>query len=147
MAHETGSTPQDLPWAELTAAAEAAATMAYCPYSGHFVGAAGLLPDGRIVAGCNVENAVYLAVHAEWSMISAARLAGADRLLAAVVMVGGDNPRRTAPCGFCRQMLHEIGGDELWLLTQDGYVQLGALLPGAFSGANLAADTVPPASS
>jgi cytidine deaminase len=120
--------------------------MAYCPYSGHFVGAAGLLPDGRIVAGCNVENAVYLAVHAEWAMISAARLAGADRLLAAVVMVGGENPRRTLPCGFCRQMLHEIGGDELWLLTPAGHVQLGTLLPDAFSGANLTADQATPPS-
>jgi cytidine deaminase len=122
-------------WAVLRRAAEDAAAHAYAPYSGYRVGAAGLVDDGRVVTGCNVENASYgLTLCAECGMVSELHRTGGGRLLA-VACVGGplDGALEVgSPCGRCRQLLHEAGGPALLVETRDGVVSLETLLPGAF---------------
>ncbi len=94
----------------LLEAARAAAEHAYAPYSGFRVGAAVLTEDGRVVTGCNVENASYsLTMCAERTAVFSA-VSSADRPLlieALAVVNGGERP--CAPCGACRQVLLEFG--------------------------------------
>lgn len=94
----------------LVQSARATRTNAYAPYSHYAVGAAVLADDGRIFPGCNVENAAYGAtVCAERVAVWSAVAAGARRLVAAAVVTKGGG----TPCGCCRQVLYEFGGDEL----------------------------------
>ncbi|BCW96129.1 MAG: cytidine deaminase [Fimbriimonadales bacterium] len=89
----------------LIRAAREARTHAYAPYSGYAVGAAVLADDGRVFAGCNVENASYgLSVCAERVAVFGAAAAGAQRLVAAAVCT----PDGGTPCGACRQVLLEF---------------------------------------
>jgi cytidine deaminase len=126
-------------WPALRAAAVAAAARAYAPYSGLRVGAAGLASDGRIVTGCNVENASYgLTLCAECGLVGALHAAGAEGPLLAVAVVAGDG-EPLLPCGRCRQLLLEAGGGGLLVDTAAGPVELNALLPAAFTGADLSA--------
>ena len=119
-----------------------AALGAYRPYSGLGVGAAAVAsdPDGarsRIVTGCNVENASYgLTLCAECSLVSDLYRTGGGRLLELVVVSHTGEP--LAPCGRCRQLLHEHGGPDLLVHTARGAVRLGALLPDAFGPGDLA---------
>ena len=130
-------------WPALRAAADAAAGRAYAPYSGLRVGAAGQAADGRIVTGCNVENASYgLTLCAECGLVSALHASGpeggrngATPLLAVAIVAGDGKP--LLPCGRCRQLLLEAGGGELLVDTADGPVALAVLLPAAFTGADL----------
>lgn len=94
----------------LVAAARAARLHAVAPYSKFLVGAALLLPDGRIVSGCNVENASYgLTVCAERVALLKALSEGEREFrLCAVV---ADTAEPTPPCGPCRQLLWEYCGD------------------------------------
>lgn len=94
-------------WDTLFSAARAVREKAYAPYSHFFVGAAGLLDDGSVVSGCNVENAsLGLTVCAERHVVAAAVQAGRPRLqLLALV---ADAPAPVAPCGACRQVLSEF---------------------------------------
>ena len=130
-------------WAALRAAATAAASRAYAPYSGLRVGAAGLTDDGRIIVGSNVENASFgLTLCAECSLVSALHGAGpegsaASASLAAVAVVAGDG-EPLLPCGRCRQLLLEAGGGNLLVDTADGPVGLKVLLPAAFTDTDLA---------
>ncbi len=125
-------------WPALRAAATAAAANAYAPYSQLQVGAAGLAPDGRMVAGCNVENASYgLTLCAECGLVSALHAAGARRLVAVSVVAADGAP--LVPCGRCRQLLLEAGGPGLLLDAQPAPRELGTLLPEAFTGADLTA--------
>ena len=136
-------------WPVLRAAASTAAERAYAPYSGLRVGAAALTSDGRIIAGCNVENASYgLTLCAECGLVSALHGAGAAMLpppatptdppkLVAVSIVAGDGAP-LLPCGRCRQLLFEAGGATLLVDTAQGPVELDRLLPAAFSGTDLA---------
>ena len=132
----------DIEWTELRAAATEAAARAYAPYSRLRVGAAGLTGDGRVVTGCNVENASYgLGLCAECGLVSALHAsapAAADvPVLVAVAVVAGDgNP--LVPCGRCRQLLLEAGGPELLVGTDTGPVTLKELLPSAFGAADVA---------
>ena len=126
-------------WPALRAAAVATAGRAHAPYSGLRVGAAGQASDGRIVVGCNVENASYgLTLCAECGLVSALHAAGAEGPLLAVAVVAGDG-EPLLPCGRCRQLLLEAGGSGLLIDTADGPVELNVLLPAAFTGADLPA--------
>lgn len=125
-------------WGMLRARAAAAAASAYAPYSRLRVGAAGLTDDGRVVVGCNVENAsLGLTLCAECGVVSSLHSTGGGRLVA-VSVVGGDGAP-LAPCGRCRQLLFEAGGDELLVDSPTGPVTMDRLLPGAFSPGDLAA--------
>ena len=127
-------------WPALRAAATEAASRAYAPYSGLRVGAAGQTSDGRIVVGCNVENASFgLTLCAECGLVSALRAsAPADQgvSLEAVAVVAGDG-EPLLPCGRCRQLLLEAGGGSLLVDTPAGPVELKFLLPAAFTTADL----------
>ena len=130
--------PVTVDWVVLRSEASTAATRAYAPYSRLHVGAAGLTDTGRVVTGCNVENASYgLTLCAECGLVSALH-AGGDSHLVAVSIVAGDG-RPLAPCGRCRQLLFEAGGGALLVDGGDGNdpVALGALLPGAFGAPDI----------
>ena len=118
-------------WDALRAAADEAATHAYAPYSRFAVGAAALVDDGRVVAGCNVENAAYgVALCAECGLVSQLHLGGGGRLTH-FVCVNGDGVL-TMPCGRCRQLLWENGGPDLLLMTGRGVRRMDEVLPDAF---------------
>jgi cytidine deaminase len=113
-----------------------AAALAYCPYSGLRVGAAAMCSDGRIVTGCNVENASYgLALCAECVLIGQLRLIGAERLTAVACRSGSGE--LLMPCGRCRQLLYEHGGDGCLVDTPHGALPLRDLLPDAFGPEDL----------
>ncbi|MGH4023500.1 MAG: cytidine deaminase [Pseudonocardiaceae bacterium] len=118
-------------WDALRAAAVAAAALAYRPYSGLAVGAAAVCTDGRMVTGCNVENASYgLTLCAECTMAGQLRLSGGGRFVAVACRSGtGD---LLMPCGRCRQLLHELGGPDCLVDTPRGARPLAELLPDAF---------------
>lgn len=128
-------------WELLAVAAAEARTHAYAPYSGFAVGAAAVVDDGRIVTGCNVENASYgLSLCAECGLVSALHGSGGGRLIA-FTCVGPDGPG-LAPCGRCRQLLWEAGGPELLVDVPGGDpVRLAQLLPGAFGPHSLVGDS------
>jgi cytidine deaminase len=124
-------------WPVLRAAALAAAGNAYAPYSRLRVGAAGQAANGAVVTGCNVENASFgLTLCAECGLVGALHAAGAGRLIAVSVVAADGQP--LVPCGRCRQLLLEAGGTGLLLDSDSGPRQLGALLPDAFTGTDLA---------
>ena len=127
-------------WATLRAAAESAAGHAYAPYSTFAVGAAALVDDGRIVSGCNVENAAYgVTLCAECGLISQLHHSGGGRLTH-FVCVGGKSDAALElimPCGRCRQLLWEHGGPGLVLLTPRGERGMADVLPDAFGSEDL----------
>lgn len=129
---------------DLLARAREVRANAYAPYSRFHVGAALLAADGRVFTGCNVENASYgLANCAERVAIGKAVSEGA-REFAAIAVTGPQDAVPTAPCGACRQVLYEFGPQMPLILPSDnadGYevTSVGALLPGAFGPAALAA--------
>ena len=143
-------------WPQLRAAAVDVAGRAYAPYSRLRVGAAGLTGDGRVVTGCNVENASFgLTLCAECGLVSALHatppaVEGGDLgtapdppgleppMLVAVAVVAGDGAP-LLPCGRCRQLLLEAGGPDLLVDTAEGPLPLTDLLPAAFGGADLSA--------
>lgn len=120
-------------WDLLRREAAAMTERAYAPYSGVLVGAAGLTEDGRLVRGCNVENASYgLTLCAECGLVGDLAATGGGRLVAVAVVAGDGAP--LTPCGRCRQLLHEHGGAGLRVDAGPGAapLALGDLLPGAF---------------
>ena len=124
-------------WPALRAAAAQLAERAYAPYSRLHVGAAGVTSDGRVVTGCNVENASYgLTLCAECGLVSALHATGGGTLIA-VSVVSGDG-QRLLPCGRCRQLLIETGGPSLLVDTAAGPTELARLLPSPFTSADLA---------
>lgn len=130
-----GAQPVD--WEALRAAAVAAMHHAYVPYSKFPVGAAALTGDGRLVSGCNVENASYgITLCAECGMVSELVASGGGRLVA-VACVGGDE-QLLMPCGRCRQLLWEHGGPECLLHTPEGVLPMREVLPQAFGAEDLA---------
>jgi len=123
-------------WPALREAAREVMRRAYAPYSAFPVGAAALVDDGRVVVGCNVENASYgLGLCAECGLVSALHASGGGRLVA-LACVDGDGGA-LLPCGRCRQLLWEQGGPELLVDTADGPVQMTELLPRAFGREDL----------
>ena len=133
----TGTPTPD--WPALRAAATEAMRSAYVPFSGFRVGVAGLVDDGRVVTGCNVENASYgLGLCAECGMVSDLARTGGGRLVA-VACVGGDG-QPLMPCGRCRQLLWEHGGAEMLIETVSlGIVPMREVLPDAFGPDDLVA--------
>ncbi len=130
------TTSGEIDWTQLLQQATEAASHAYAPYSDFPVGAAGLTDDGRIVTGCNVENASYgLGLCAECGMVSHLHQSGGGRLIAMVAA----NPEgdKLAPCGRCRQLLHEAGGGSLLVDTESGARPLRELLVDAFGPEDL----------
>jgi cytidine deaminase len=119
------------PWTDLLAAAREAMARAYAPYSHYRVGAAALVEDGRVVVGCNVENASYgVGLCAECGLVSQLHATGGGRLTHGLC-VGGDG-RVVMPCGRCRQLLHEAGGPTMLYLTVSGIRPMSEVLPDAF---------------
>ena len=126
----------DVDWAALREAARKAMAGAYAPYSRYPVGAAGLTDDGRIVTGCNVENASYgLGLCAECGLVSALHGTGGGRLVAVSVVERHGDP--VMPCGRCRQLLWEHGGPDLLLETVRGVRPMREVLPDAFGPEDL----------
>ena len=124
-------------WESLKDAAAEAMTHAYAPYSQFKVGAAGLVDDGRIVVGCNVENAAYgVALCAECGLVSQLHISGGGRLTH-FVCVNGER-EVIMPCGRCRQLLYENGGPDLLLWTVSGVKRMDEVLPDAFGPDDLA---------
>lgn len=118
-------------WESLLDRARAMLTRAYAPYSNFAVGAAAAVDDGRIITGCNVENAAYgIGLCAECGLVSALHAGGGGRLVQVVVV--GPEGAPVAPCGRCRQLLYENGGPTCEVLTDLGPVPVAELLPGAF---------------
>ena len=131
----------------LLAAARAARERAYAPYSRFAVGAALLDEQGRVHAGCNIENAAYPQGQcAEASAIAHLVLAGGSRILAAVVVAvaGAAQDHPVTPCGGCRQRLREFAADDIPVWAADLHAvrqryTLGQLLPASFGPGQLAA--------
>ena len=126
----------DIEWRALVAAAKAASAQAYCPYSGFAVGAAVRAADGRVFAGCNVENASYgLAMCAERNAVFHAVAAGARDIIAVAVYT--PTPVYATPCGACRQVLLEFGRNAEVLCAcesaERGRFTVASLLPHGFA--------------
>lgn len=132
--------PRDSKTDPLHAAAKQAMARAHAPFSKFKVGAAILADNGRIYAGCNVENASFPeGVCAETSAISAMVLDGGKRIREIAVVVGGNH--RVTPCGGCRQRIREFGapGTLIHICGPKGRhatFTLGELLPRSFTGRN-----------
>jgi cytidine deaminase len=118
-------------WEELRAAATDIMRRAYAPYSSFKVGVAGRVDDGRIVVGCNVENASYgVGLCAECGMVSALHASGGGRLVAVACVDQHGNA--LMPCGRCRQLLWENGGADCLVDTVSGIKPMRDVLPDAF---------------
>lgn len=136
----TGAGAPAVDWDRLREEARAAARRAYAPYSRFPVGAAALVDDGRVVSGCNVENASYgLGLCAECGLVSALHAGGGGRLVAAVCVDGAGEP--LMPCGRCRQLLWEHGGGTMLLDTPEGVWTMADVLPLAFDAPRLRGGT------
>jgi len=123
-------------WELLHTEAKLIMANAYAPYSKFPVGVAGLVSDGRIVRGCNVENASYgMTLCAECGMVSDLISSGGGKLVAVVCVDGAGN--YLSPCGRCRQLLFEHGGKDMLLMTPEGPSPMSTILPWAFGPEDL----------
>jgi cytidine deaminase len=138
---------EQIDWARLRAAATEAMRHAYVPYSKFPVGAAGLVDDGRVVVGCNVENAAYgVVLCAECGVVSSLHVTGGGRLVALSCVDATGEP--LMPCGRCRQLLWENGGPDTLIESRSRPLRMTELLPHAFGVEDLeaiVADPVVPA--
>ena len=124
-------------WEALRAQARELTARADAPYSHFPVGAAALVDDGRVVTGCNVENAGYgVALCAECGLISSLVAGGGGRLVA--FTCANALGERLMPCGRCRQLLWEHGGADLLVDTPLGVLSMDEVLPQAFGAADIA---------
>lgn len=118
-------------WVALKSAAIDAMKRAYAPYSKFPVGAAALVDDGRIVSGCNVENASYgVGLCAECSLVSNLAMTGGGKLVAFTCVDGNEDV--LMPCGRCRQLLYEHSAPGMVLETVSGMKTMDQVLPDAF---------------
>lgn len=121
----------EVDWDGLRAAAVEIMQRAYAPYSRFRVGVAGLADDGRVVVGCNVENAAYgVGLCAECGMVSQLHATGGGKLVAVACVDANGEP--LMPCGRCRQLLWENGGPTCLLATPLGILPMSEVLPQAF---------------
>jgi cytidine deaminase len=124
-------------WDVLRETAIEALEHAYVPYSSFPVGAAALVDDGRIISGCNVENASYgLTLCAECALVSSLHMTGGGRLVA-FTCVDGDGGI-LMPCGRCRQLLYEHSTEGMLLETVSGIRTIDEVIPDAFGPRQLA---------
>lgn len=132
----SGGAGGDVDWDGLRAAAIAALDRAYVPYSDYPVGAAAFTESGRLVSGCNVENASYgLTLCAECALVSALHMSGGGRLVAFVCV---NRERETImPCGRCRQLLFEHSAPGMLLETVSGIRTIDEVIPDAFGPRDL----------
>lgn len=129
---------RQIDWEALHVAAKEAATHAYVPYSNYPVGAAAFVEDGRMVSGCNVENASYgLTLCAECSLVSCLQMSGGGRLVAFVCVNGIGEI--IMPCGRCRQLLFEHSAEGMLLDTVSGIRTIDEVIPDAFGPRDLEA--------
>ena len=125
-------------WGVLRDAAIQAMGQAYVPYSHFPVGAAALVTDGRVVTGCNVENASYgLTLCAECALVSMLHLSGGGQLVAFTCVDG--RGETLMPCGRCRQLLYEHSTPGMLLETLSGVRTIDEVLPDAFGPRQLEA--------
>ena len=125
------SEPESVDWSALKSAAIEAMNRAYAPYSDFPVGAAALVDDGRIVSGCNVENASYgVGLCAECSLVSNLAMTGGGKLVAFTCVDGNEDV--LMPCGRCRQLLYEHSATGMVLETVSGVKTIDQVLPDAF---------------
>jgi cytidine deaminase len=128
---------QEINWNDLKEAAIAAMKKAYAPYSHYPVGVAALVDDGRIVSGCNVENASYgVGLCAECGLVSNLSMTGGGKLVAFYCVDGAENI--LMPCGRCRQLLFEHSSEGMLLQTVSGIKTIEQVLPDAFGPRDLA---------
>ena len=133
---EDTTTTVEADWDALRAAAIEVSTHAYVPYSHYPVGAAALADDGRLLVGCNVENAAYgVVLCAECGLVSSLHATGGGRLTHFVCVNGKGEV--IMPCGRCRQLLFEQGGEDLQLMTPLGLRTMAEVLPQAFGPEDL----------
>ena len=126
----------EINWDELKAAAIKAMQSSYSPYSHFPVGAAALVDDGRIVSGCNVENASYgVGLCAECGLVSNLAMTGGGKLVAFYCVDGAENI--LMPCGRCRQLLFEFSHEGMLLQTTSGIKTIEEVLPDAFGPRDL----------
>ena len=126
----------EINWDELKAAAVKAMQSSYSPYSHFPVGAAALVDDGRIVSGCNVENASYgVGLCAECGLVSNLAMTGGGKLVAFYCVDGAENI--LMPCGRCRQLLFEFSQEGMLLQTTSGIKTIEEVLPDAFGTRDL----------
>lgn len=126
----------EINWDALRAEANAAMAKSYSPYSNFAVGAAALTEDGRMVSGCNVENASYgLALCAECSLVSDLFRTGGGKLVAFACVDAKGNV--LMPCGRCRQLLFEHSAAGMQLDTVSGIKTIEDVLPDAFGPRDL----------
>ncbi|GAA1047218.1 cytidine deaminase [Rothia amarae] len=124
-------------WDELTAVATVAMKNSYSPYSNYAVGAAALTQDGRIVIGCNIENAsLGITLCAECSLVSDLFRTGGGKLVA-FACVDGDG-QALMPCGRCRQLLFEHAAPGMLIRSVSGIRTIAQMLPDAFGPEKLA---------
>jgi cytidine deaminase len=134
--NEEAEVERDVDWPALTQAATDVMRRAYAPYSNFPVGAAGLVDDGRVVVGCNVENAAYgVGLCAECGIVSALHSTGGGRLVAVVCVDGHGHV--LMPCGRCRQLIWENGGPTCLLATVSCVRPMSEVLPDAFGPEDL----------
>lgn len=125
------SESESIDWSALKSAAIEAMKRAYAPYSNFPVGAAAVVDDGRIVSGCNVENASYgVGLCAECSLVSNLAMTGGGKLVAFVCVDGKGDV--LMPCGRCRQLLFEHSAPGMVLDTVSGLKTIDHVLPDAF---------------
>ncbi len=133
----TANVTDAIDWKRLRDEAIHAAKGAYAKYSNFPVGAAALVDNGRIITGCNVENASYgLGLCAECAVACALYTTGGGGRLRALVCVDGRG-ELLMPCGRCRQVLMEHGGADMLIGHPHGAKRLGELLPDAFGSKDI----------
>ena len=126
----------EINWQSLHDEAKRVVQLSYSPYSKFPVGVAGLVSDGRMVSGCNVENASYgVGLCAECGLVSSLTATGGGRLIAVVCV--DSKGEYLSPCGRCRQLLFEHGGNEMLFMTPEGPKQMSYLLPWGFGPEDL----------
>lgn len=136
MTADCSAATSSIDWGALRSAAMEAMARAYAPYSNFPVGAAALVDDGRIVTGCNVENASYgVGLCAECALVGQLHLGGGGKLVAFDCVDGAGST--LMPCGRCRQLLYEASAPGMLLNTVSGIKTIDEVLPDAFGPSTL----------